>query len=131
MRMRSPSAPFCTRIFCRSAALALRPAIAGSVPIWTKGPAVWDGVSFSAISRCLVLEIGAFVSTQHDVEAVGQAIEGPHGGHIELSNQAGDRGRILDRVDDRAMRDEWIALEIELGHQALHEGMPEDRKMDM
>src|SRR6185369_7324574 len=113
------------------AIFVLRPAIAGRVPIWTKGPAVWDGVSFSAMSGIPILEAGRMASAQHDVEAVCQAVERLHALHVQLRDEAGNRRRILDRVDDGAARDQRIALEIELRDQALHEGMAEDRQMDV
>src|SRR5512134_3757755 len=110
MRMRSPSEPSRARMFCASGALVLRPAMAGMVPICRNGPAVCEGVSFSAISCAPVLEIGRLLSAQHDVEAVGQAIEGLHALHVELRDQAGDRLRIPDGVDDDAARDQRIAF---------------------
>src|SRR5687767_12176234 len=125
MRMRSPRVPARARMLSGPVCLAFSPATAGIVPIWTKGPAVCDGVSLSAMSGAL--ERRGLAATQHDVEAVGEAIERLHGLHVELRDQAVDRLGMLDRVDDDAALDQRIALEIELGHEALHEGMAEDR----
>src|SRR5688500_3033575 len=129
MRMRSPRAPARTRMLSGPVCLVFSPATAGMVPIWTKGPAVCDGVSFSAMSGAL--ERRGLAAAQDDVEAVGEAIESLHRFDVELGYQAVDRLRVLDGVDDDAALDQGIALEIELRDEALHEGMAEDREMDM
>src|SRR5688572_5968744 len=129
MRMRSPRVPSCARTFPDPGCFVFSPAMAGIVPIWTKGPAVWDGVSLSAMSGAL--ERRRLVAAQHDVETVGKAVERLHGIHIQLGDQGVDRLRVLDGVDDDAALDQRVALEIELRDKALHEGMAEEREVDM
>src|SRR5687767_7919806 len=136
MMMRSPCVPALARMSKRSSLRVLSPAEAGRVPIWTNGPAVCEGVSFNGdrgMSAALrpVFEEGGMPAAQHDVEAVDQAVERHHVVHVELGGELVDGARITHRVDDRTARNERIALEIELGHQSLHEGMSEERKMDM
>src|SRR5687767_434706 len=131
MRMRSPRLPSRARMLSGPGCLVFSPATAGIVPIWTKGPAVCDGVSFSAMSRAPALEWRGLAAAQHDVEAVGEAVERPHRVHVELGDQAVDCLRVLDGVDDDAALDQRITLEIELRDEALHEGMAEGRQVDM
>src|SRR5690348_5118951 len=125
IRIRSPSVPSRARTLPGPACFVVSPAMAGMVPIWTKGPAVCDGVSLSAMSRAL--ERRGLAAAQHDVEAIGQAVEGLHLVHVQFRDQAVDRLRVLDRVDDDAAPDQRIAFEIDLRDETLHKGMAEDR----
>src|SRR5262249_45127113 len=111
--MCSPRVPAVASMFCRSGASTFRPAMAGARPIWRKGPAVWEAVSFkcSAISAPL-LEPGPVPAAQYDVEAIGQQVERFHRRHIKARGQAGDGFRIADRVEDGTERHQGIALEI-------------------
>src|SRR5262245_63594761 len=107
IRAGSP-APF-ARMFCFSSPCVRRPATDGSVPIWMKGPAVWEGVSFRespamSVSFPPVLEESGATAAQHDVEAVRHAVERHHAHHVQLADQAVDGGGICDGVDDGAMR---------------------------
>ena len=71
-----PRVPSRARMFRGSGCCVFSPATAGIVPIWTKGPAVCDGVSLSAISGAP--RTASPAAAQHDVEAVGEAVERLH-----------------------------------------------------
>src|SRR5215510_12787469 len=119
IRAGSP-APF-ARMFCFSSPCVRRPATDGSVPIWMKGPAVWERVSFRespaiSVSFAPVLEESGAVATEHDVEAVRHAVERYHAGHVQPADQAVDSRLVRDSVDDRTARNQRIALEVQLRH---------------
>src|SRR6478735_9912463 len=79
----------------------------------------------------LVFEQGLAASPQHDVEAIGQALQRPRRIEIELCRQA-IRGRLVGNGgDDGIMGDQRIALEIHLGDQPLRKTGSEHREMDV
>src|SRR6476620_6936514 len=79
----------------------------------------------------LVFEHGLAASPQHDIEAVGEALQRARCIEVESCCQTICRRLVGDRCDDGIVWDERIPLEIHLGDQSLCKACSEHRKMDV
>src|SRR3569623_538429 len=106
----------------------------GVMPYLKNGPTVCDGVipsGFTESCTLLGLHGGGVLAAQHDVEAVAQRPFGLGILEIERRDHAHPRLLVRDRVENRIEREQRVAREIHLRHQAGDEGMTEHREMDV
>src|SRR6266850_8523408 len=89
------------------------------------------GGGVMSASLKLVFEQGLAAPTQHNIEAVGEALQRARCIEVEPCCQTICRRLVRDGRDDGIVRDEWIPLEIHLGYQSLRKAGSEHRKMDM
>ncbi|MNN07516.1 hypothetical protein D3C81_1203430 [compost metagenome] len=75
--------------------------------------------------------MGLALAAQHDVEAVSQAVHGVGVAHVELGDQLLHGFWVGDRLDDRALGDQWVALEVQLGNQLGGDRRAADAEMDV
>src|SRR5258705_2822106 len=79
----------------------------------------------------LVFEQGLAAPTQHNIEAIGEALQRARCIEVEPCCQTICRRLVGDGCDDGIVGDERIPLEIHLGYQSLREACSEHRKMDV
>src|SRR6267154_3994289 len=89
------------------------------------------GGGVMSASLQLVFEQGLAAPTQHNIEAVGEALQRARCIEVEPCCQAICRRLVGDGCDDGIVGDEWISLEIHLGDQSLCKAGSEHRKMDV
>src|SRR6266404_2313677 len=89
------------------------------------------GVGVMSASLTLVFEHGLAASPQHNIEAVGEALQWARCIEVESCRQPISRRPVGDGCDDGIVGDEWIPLEIHLGDQSLYKACSEHRKMDV
>ena len=78
-----------------------------------------------------VLEQRRARAAQHDVEPVGQQSSWHERVAVERRDQPLDRRLVVDRVQDRARRDQRIAFEVHLRDEPLHPARARDRIVDV
>src|SRR5258707_4815036 len=88
-----------------------------------------DGVMLASLE--LVFEQGLAASSQHNIEAVGEALQWTRCIEVEPRRQAICRRLVGDGCDDGIVGDERIPLEIHLGYQSLRKACSEHGKMDV
>src|SRR5258705_4028879 len=79
----------------------------------------------------LVFEQGLAAPTQHNIEAIGEALQRARCIEVEPCCQTICRRLVGDGCDDGIVGDERIPLEIHLGYQSFGEACSERRKMDV
>src|SRR4051812_5370770 len=89
-------------------------------PIAKNGPTVWAGGGSGIFERGLA---------QDDVPAVGERPLRP--GVLEVEGGDEAVAVVAGGVEDRVLREERVAREVHLGHEALGERAPEDREVDV
>src|SRR5258705_12393414 len=89
------------------------------------------GGGVMSASLQLVFEQGLAAPTQHNIEAVGEALQRARCIEVEPCCQTICRRLVGDGCDDGIVGDERIPLEIHLGYQSLREACSKHRKMDM
>src|SRR4051794_5124842 len=89
------------------------------------------GGGVMSASLQLVFEQGLAAPTQHNIEAVGEALQRARCIEVEPRCQTICRRLVGDGCDDGIVGDERIPLEIHLGYQSLREAGSEHRKMDV
>ena len=71
------------------------------------------------------------MAAQHQIEAVGQAVQRHGGVHIQLGNQRAHRIVAAYRLQDGATNEQRIAFEIHLRDQPLRERLAGEREVNM
>ena len=89
------------------------------------------GGGVMSASLQLVFEQGLAAPTQHNIEAVGEALQRAGCVEVESCSQTICRRLVGDGCDDGIVGDERIPLEIHLGYQSLRKACSEYRKMDV
>src|SRR5436309_4480012 len=89
------------------------------------------GGGVMSASLQLVFEQGLAAPTQHNIEAVGEALQRARCIEVEPCCQTICRRLVGDGCDDGIVGDERISLEIHLGYQSLRKAGSKYRKMDV
>src|ERR1700737_4827314 len=89
------------------------------------------GVGVMSASLKLVFEQSLAAPPQHDIEAVGEALQRARCIEVEPCRQTIRRQLVGDGCYDGIVGDERISLEIHLGYQPLRKACSEHRKMDV
>src|SRR5690349_15618573 len=89
------------------------------------------GGGVMSASLKLAFKQGLAAPAQHNIEAVGEALQRARCVEIEPCGQTICRRVVGDGRDDGIVGDERIALEIHLGYQSLRKAGSEHRKMDV
>src|SRR6202158_4805140 len=104
----------------------------GRNPILRYGPTVCEGVVSKLMASAPAgFHRRVFAPTEPDVEPIGERDirQGPL--PVELRDQALARLLVRDTVVHRVIRQQWIAWEIHLRHQPLHQAEAKERKMQV
>src|ERR1700682_4998628 len=89
------------------------------------------GVAVMLASLKLVFEHGLAASPQHNIEAIGEALQWALCIEVESCRQTIGSRLVGDGCDDGIVGDERIPLEIHLGDKSLCKACSEQRKMDV